>query len=33
MSRAYRYPKGMGVVDELTEKYAVDNDVHNEPIE
>jgi ferredoxin len=29
----YAYPKGMGVVNELTEKYAVENDVHNEPIE
>ena len=29
----YAFPKGMGVVDELTEKYAVENDVHNEPIE
>jgi NAD-dependent dihydropyrimidine dehydrogenase PreA subunit len=29
----YAYGKGMGVVNELTEKYAVENDVHNEPIE
>jgi NAD-dependent dihydropyrimidine dehydrogenase PreA subunit len=29
----YAYSKGMGVVNELTEKYAVENDVHNEPIE
>ena len=29
----YAFPKGMGAVDELTEKYAVENDVHNEPIE
>jgi len=29
----YAFPKGMAVVDELTEKYAVENDVHNEPIE
>ncbi len=29
----YAFPKGMDVVNELTEKYAVENDVHNEPIE
>ena len=28
----YAYPKGMDVVNELTQKYADDNDVHNEPI-
>jgi NAD-dependent dihydropyrimidine dehydrogenase PreA subunit len=29
----YAYGKGMDVVNQLTEKYAVENDVHNEPIE
>jgi ferredoxin len=29
----YAYDKGMDVVNQLTEKYAVENDVHNEPIE
>jgi len=29
----YAFPKGMDVVNQLTEKYAVENDVHNEPIE
>jgi NAD-dependent dihydropyrimidine dehydrogenase PreA subunit len=29
----YGYGKGMDVVNQLTEKYAVENDVHNEPIE
>ena len=29
----YAFPKGMAAVDELTEKYAVENDVHNEPAE
>ena len=29
----YAYDKGMDVVDQLTQKYADDNDVHNEPIE
>jgi ferredoxin len=29
----YAYDKGMDVVNELTQKYADDNDVHNEPIE
>ena len=29
----YAYSKGMDVVNSLTQKYADDNDVHNEPIE
>ena len=29
----YAYDKGMDVINQLTEKYAVENDVHNEPIE
>jgi NAD-dependent dihydropyrimidine dehydrogenase PreA subunit len=29
----YAYDKGMDVVNQLTQKYADDNDVHNEPIE
>src|SRR5204862_8009170 len=29
----YAYDKGMDVVNELTQRYADENDVHNEPIE